>query len=809
MPSMKTKIEKKAKKFSVTSKQIAEHPYRSYLLQTSKEWNPTAKLKLNNVQNPLPNGTLGYAGLATHVEGPSEFQPSLLIQRLDSDGLLGINPTSVRVFRFDNNSFLPVWDSGIVVDTGVVWSKIRRPGIYAPIGLPRDKVVLEMLRNMAVERRYIGTYSKEELEVLTKKSTSLFIDIPEKDLDELRRLLTISEVRSAIGVISPKEIKFGRHGGHIQSFRLPQDMSISEFKKHLVKLRTPRAGLPEEALFFKPELLDASEPPWHPRPGFWPLPWFDVDTDLFQLHHVHHIPCWRWSKNWRMYHHDKKHSGIASGCSHITSKTVGSLNLRSTVGLVGPVNSIPSIVNGKIFVGTAFSNDHMGGTLYKIDLHSGLVERTFQTDGNRPAYFPGIGSSPAIVEGKVYFTAIPGRVYCVDANTFSLIWVTDLRDADLAHNQPVQNDNADCWSSPLVVNGKVYVGCGEGENNAFGFVYCLNAENGHVIWLFCTNKFSPASENEENTIPASAVTGPLPPRFTTRPDPSVKGVSIWSSCAYDHSLNEIFVGTGNSSSGDFNPLPDAYYGSGVLALDANSGEFRGFFEPSPTDSYRIDPEGDTDVDVPSSPLLFNHRGKTILGIGSKNGSFFLLDAKTMTAVGRRQLLPKDEQTNTALPNVDPHAGFRGENYFGIFGTAAVQYELGVLFVGIGGYSSAIDSPSTPFMRALDWDTLNDFWFTSTDNVGGAHVKRYTVPRPPMYTTPGEAGLSSPAVVNDVVFISTSKPALYALDVATGLHLWTAPGLGAPTPDTYMLGPAIYGNYVVVGSQNGNIYIYSL
>jgi len=66
----------------------------------------------------------------------------------------------------------------------------------------------------------------------------------------------------------------------------------------------------------------------------------------------------------------------------------------------------------------------------------------------------------------------------------------------------------------------------------------------------------------------------------------------------------------------------------------------------------------------------------------------------------------------------------------------------------------------------------------------------------MYATP-EAGLSSPAVVNDVVFITTSKPGLYALDAATGLCLWSASGL---TGD-FVLGPAIYGDFVVVGAGN--------
>jgi outer membrane protein assembly factor BamB len=61
----------------------------------------------------------------------------------------------------------------------------------------------------------------------------------------------------------------------------------------------------------------------------------------------------------------------------------------------------------------------------------------------------------------------------------------------------------------------------------------------------------------------------------------------------------------------------------------------------------------------------------------------------------------------------------------------------------------------------------------------------------------------------VVFVSTSKPALYALDATTGLCLWVAPGLGSPSPATYTMGPAIYGNSVVVGSLNGKLNIYSL
>ncbi|HEY3036495.1 MAG TPA: PQQ-binding-like beta-propeller repeat protein, partial [Streptosporangiaceae bacterium] len=568
------------------------------------------------------------------------------------------------------------------------------------------------------------------------------------------------------------------------------------------QLEPPAAGFPEEELFFAPDILDDPEPPWPlplPRPAPWPLP-----LPRWPWPPPWPIPwpppwlCWFLSRDWRMYHHDDRHSGHASGCSAITSTSVGGMTLRLSVPVDGPVITIPTIVQGKIYVGSSDAAG-AGGTLYKIDLATGTVEHTFSVPQRFPAYSQGIGGSPAVVGGRVYFTAIPGWVYCLDAATFALLWSVDLRNPDPAHNQPVQNQSwTDSWSSPLVVGGKVYVGCGEGEGQAFGFVYCLDATTGNVVWLFCTNKFPAVTDNQPNVIPNSAVgISPLPAPFTAHADPTEVGVSIWSSCAYDATLNRIYVGTGNSLSGDFNPLPDAPYGSGMLALDAATGAFQGFFEPAAADCYRPD---DTDVDVCGSPTVFARGGTRVVGIGSKGGGYFLLDAAAMTPLATRQLLPY-QFNNPANPltDVDPHAG-PGENMYGVFGTAAIHYGLGRLFVGIGGYGGAIDTPTTPFVRALDWTTLNDAWPTT---VGADGVTRYTAPGP-LYANPGEVGLSSPAVVNDVVFVSTDRPGLYALSAATGLCLWSAGGLSPG----YILGPAVYGNMVVVGSGS-SVKVYSL
>jgi outer membrane protein assembly factor BamB len=83
---------------------------------------------------------------------------------------------------------------------------------------------------------------------------------------------------------------------------------------------------------------------------------------------------------------------------------------------------------------------------------------------------------------------------------------------------------------------------------------------------------------------------------------------------------------------------------------------------------------------------------------------------------------------------------------------------------------------------------------------------------------GEAGLSSPAVVNDVVFCTTSKIAIYAFDVSNGKLIWSD-DLGMQTDGYnggygYCLGAAIWKDYVVAGAlvfgrDGGVLRIYGL
>jgi len=782
-------------------------------------------LRVGRAENPLPRATLGDVAMAVSVagEGLRSFGQSVLILPFDEHDLTGIDETTIRVFRADEESgtLRPVWNSGVNTTMGYAWAKITRPGVYVPIGLPRDRLLQELLREVARERRLNDSDSREEAEKLTRDALRLFHEEETEAIEAVRAEIARVEAQTAVGGLPRKDTRFG-HGRHLLPVPLPRDTGVKDFAERIRGLEISRDGLPEEQLFYPPDAPRPNEAPWAVSQDVRVSDTFnDHIFTQFEINpRLHVLIRYLFSKNWWMYQHDAQHTGAASGWSDIRSTNVGTLIEQSQVSVEGTVYTKPSIVNGHVYIGTSTNGGSEKAILYKIELATGTIVGKFRAPVTGTSVYPvqGIGGSPAVTGGKVYFSTVYGRIYCLDAATMTTapmppapLWVTDLKAADMAKNQPINNPFGDSWSGPLVANGNVYVGSGEGEQaSTYGFVWCLDANTGVVKWVFCTSKFTGGADNSPNKIPA-AVAAPWAAGagFTVAANPPQTGNSPWSCAAYDGVTRRVFIGTGNSQygvapgPGDGTAQPDYLYGSGLLALDADTGTFAGFHQPAIDDSYW---PLDSDIDVPGSPTVFTQAGRRVVGYGSKNGSYFLLDAQDLSVIARRQLLPRSGGSGVpgdrgaGIPSVVPTGG-AGENKWGVLGTAALHRGTGTLFVGLGGYAG-IDGSVTPFMRAADWNTLADKWTTAVS--GG--VAKYTVPVPPMYTT-DESGLTSPAVVNDVVFVATDKAALYALDAATGLCLWSAPGL--PTSGfIFSLGPAIYGNYVVNGAGQ-KVYIYKL
>jgi outer membrane protein assembly factor BamB len=549
-----------------------------------------------------------------------------------------------------------------------------------------------------------------------------------------------------------------------------------------------------------------------------------------------------------MFHGDASHSGEAT-TSSIDARNVSTLRLAHSIKVPGSILSTPAIVGGFVFVGLANTLEvaaQNGGQLLKVDLRSGEVVARFKwaipADESDSHGFCGMGCTPAVADGRVVFSAFNGKCYCLSEDDLKLLWVTDLRYADPAHNQPVTNDFAGAtpkaagWSSPLLAGDRVYVGMGEGENpSLYGFVYCLDLSTGDVVWMFCTCQFEPHRPNRPNELPNDTVTD-LPPGFQTYGSTViVKGASIWSSPAHDPELDQLYCATGNPQPDG--RLPTAGYTNSVIVLRASTGELQASVQIPAWSSYR---PSDIDVDIGGAPTLYEVDGRKLVGIGCKNGAYVSFDPLTFAIVAVRQLLPL-HRDGGQIATVDPRGPddpsapgavvsnewsneVEGENYCGTYSTAAVCRREGKLFIGVGGNnyhyrSPGIDALTTPFIRALDWQSLLDAW-----ELDDGDPQRYAIAAGqdghPLYKMGGESGISVPAVANDVVFMATTRVALYAFAATDGELLWAdtdnfGPQTGGMSGGYgYCMGPAIAGDYVVAGAlvageSGGVLNIYEL
>jgi outer membrane protein assembly factor BamB len=101
------------------------------------------------------------------------------------------------------------------------------------------------------------------------------------------------------------------------------------------------------------------------------------------------------------------------------------------------------------------------GGLYAFDPESGAQRWVYRTRAP-------IASLPVYAAGTLYFTTGENRIYAVDANNGKWKWQYDRESPD--------SFTIRGYPSPLVLDGRVYIGFSD------GYLACLSANNGDVIW---------------------------------------------------------------------------------------------------------------------------------------------------------------------------------------------------------------------------------------------------------------------------------------------------------------------------------------
>jgi eukaryotic-like serine/threonine-protein kinase len=336
----------------------------------------------------------------------------------------------------------------------------------------------------------------------------------------------------------------------------------------------------------------------------------------------------------------------------------------------GRIFSSPVICGKKLFIG---SDD---GHLYALNTMDGQLLWKFQTGGR-------VSSTPATYENKVAFISFDGHVYCLDQKTGKEIWKfktagEKVFSAPGIHGMPEKDRKLDDpWdmflSSPVVANGTLYIGCGE------GVFYALDATTGTKKWEFKTGDVihsSPAYAGQavyfgswdSYLYALNATDGSLKWKFKTGMDtvyynqvgfqssPVIYNGVVYSGCR-DANIWAIDAETGTLKWKYFNN------GSWVIATPVVHNDTL-YYETS--DSHKVNALSAVDgkllysVDCKtygfSSPALTNG----ILYLGTHGGSMMALETKTGKTIW-------EFRTPSSLANRDSVIAGNGEfNYPKIF-----------------------------------------------------------------------------------------------------------------------------------------------
>jgi PQQ-dependent dehydrogenase (methanol/ethanol family) len=365
----------------------------------------------------------------------------------------------------------------------------------------------------------------------------------------------------------------------------------------------------------------------------------------------------------------------------------------------------------------------------------------------------------AILGDSVFFATSDAHLVALNRKTGGGLWDREYADT---------SRGAFATLAPMAVKDRVIVGVSGGDTGVRGFVAAFSAATGAELWRFWT---VPAKGE-----PGAETWGELGPEWG--------GAATWLNGTYDPELNLLYWTTGN-------PWPDFYggarrganlYSDSLLALDADTGKLKWYFQFTPHDTH--------DWDAQAWPVLldmvYEGRPRKLLMHANRNGYFYMLDrttgaflratpfverlnwAKGIDAKGKPIENPGMEPspngtrvcpsvrgaTNWMSPSYNPQTGLLYVptlEQCDVYSSSAKTPEPMKNFAGTGGESISKE-PGKFYLRALDPRT-------------GA--KRWDYPM----TGHGDSWAGTVSTAGGVVFFGDDDGQLVAVDATTGRHLW--------------------------------------
>ncbi len=226
----------------------------------------------------------------------------------------------------------------------------------------------------------------------------------------------------------------------------------------------------------------------------------------------------------------------------------------------------------------------------------------------------------AMSGNKIIIATLDGRLIALDKDSGAELWSTRTFELDTGFAYSITG-------APRVFGDKVVVGQSGGDLGVRGFASAYDVETGEQVWKFF---LTPNPDDRPDGVASDSVNAMM--RATWSDEGMWKtlggGANPWDAIAYDPDLNLVYIGTGNSvPHARFyrsNNEGDNLFVCSIVALDADSGEYRWHYQMNPGEEW----DWTCTASMISADLTIDGHKRKVLMQAPKNGFFYVLDRAT-------------------------------------------------------------------------------------------------------------------------------------------------------------------------------------
>ena len=482
-------------------------------------------------------------------------------------------------------------------------------------------------------------------------------------------------------------------------------------------------------------------------------------------------------QNWLSHGRDYNEQRY-SPLNKINKNTINKLELEWSIDMdtTRGLEATPIVDNGIMFVTSAWS------IIYAIDAKTGKNLWVYDPEvpkvWSKKACCDVVNRGAAVWKGFVFLATLDGRLLKLKAKSGEVVWeINTIIDRELDYT---------ITGAPRIANNKIFIGNGGADMGGVrGYVSAYDTESGNLIWRFYTIPGDPSKPFEHEELNEAAKT------WNGQWWLMGGGGTVWNSIVYDPDFNQVYLGTGNGQPWNIEIRSpgggDNLYLSSIVALDADSGEMKWYYQTTPEDKW----DYTATQDIMLAEMNVDGEDKKVLMQAPKNGFFYVIDRENGELLRAHNYVPTNWATHIDLETGRPVIN-EDKDY--------IQKPEWVLPGSYGGHN----------WQAMSYDPNLGLVYIPTHEVAGIFVpiKGYYKMKPGTFNT------GTDFYVNDAVATMSGIPpvtgAIKAFDPLTGEtkwsvahnHFWNGGTLSTASGITFQGNSS--GRFVAYDSENGTI-----